>query len=1352
MQNGLCKTEEMKDNCPIIGIGASAGGLAVLEEFFDAVPADLGAAFVIIQHLDPKHDSMIADILARHTDMPVKQIEHGMLVEPDNVYVIPPNFYAALNGKMFELSEAVLQHGVRMPIDKFFRSMAAERNQQAVGIVLSGTGGDGSLGLRELKAAGGIVIAQSPDTAQFDGMPQAAIATGQVDIICPVGDMIPKIRDYLNHDYIHSAADPSEETDLIGDAGKLNSIISVLHAQLGVDFHGYKPGTIGRRIARRMGLRNISQVADYLTCLREEPGEAQSLYQDLLISVTSFFRDPEAFETLYEKAIVDLVQSKPANEEIRVWVPGSATGEEPYSIAMLLIEELSRAGKNCPIQIFATDLDDTALSVGRTGVYSASQVADISSDRLERFFTRHGKDYQVTSELRETVTFALQNIISDPPFSRLDLISCRNLLIYLSGKLQDRIIGYFQFALRKDGYLFLGRSESIAHLDGFFESVDKNSRLYRRLPNAPQQLTSFPVNGVVSRVPSNGITPPPRPKETVRLRELMQQQLLRNYAPASVLTNAKHQVLYFMGPTARYLEQPSGLPTQDLLTLAHPELRKSLRAGIKQALETTEPVVIDKISIKRGASRRDTRISIRRMVAPGQPDELLIVTFDDVEPAAPVALTNVIETSTDQSTIGELEHKLRDAQEDLQINLEELESTNEELQASNEEMMSVNEELQSANEELETSKEELQAMNEELATVNNQLKDKVEQLAELNDDLTNFVSSTGIATVLLDAQHMLGRFTPAAKRLFNLIDTDMGRPISDIRQKFDSEGFLAAVDSVFQTFKPIEKEVIAEDGASYLMRIAPYRANEQRSGGVVVTFVDISQRLKNERQLRESEARFRMLVENAPDPLLMVDEFGQIVLTNAEALQFFGYDRKEFIGMKVEQLIPSDLRKLHVAHREKYAEHPKVRAMGSGLTLRARVKNGDEIPIEVSLSPISMESGDMFCASIRDTRDHQHAMLAVEEAQEKAVLALEAKSRFLATASHDLRQPLQSLAMLNEALQLKIDDPELAELVERESVSLEHMRSLLNSLLDISKLDAGATKVKTEDVDLRSEITKICEDFQAEADRKDVKLVVDVQNRIVRSDSDLLQQVFRNLIGNAIRYTNEGSVTVQSRTAGASMIVEVVDTGVGIPTDQIPHIFEEFYQIGRDPQQGDAGLGLGLAIAGRIVEQLGSKIEVQSELDKGSTFSLELPLSDVLLPDQKPEKVSGDMEPPKNGIILLVDDDPGVLNSTKFLLKARFGKGIHTAQSPKEAEKVLAQLSSNEPDIIVTDHHLGAATNGIDLIEYVRKNRDHHIPAILVSGDSGLDSADLKSRGIILILKPSRGNELVSTIGHLIST
>ncbi|KLI65054.1 chemotaxis protein CheB [Aurantiacibacter marinus] len=1342
----------MTGSVPIIAIGASAGGLAALEELFDAMPSNLGAAFVVIQHLDPKHSSMIAEILSRHTDMPVTQIANGMQVAADHVYVIPPNFYSTINGAIFELSEAVPQHGVRMPIDAFFRSLAAQQDQQSIGIVLSGTGSDGSRGLREIKAAGGAVFAQSPETAQFDGMPRSAIATGQVDVTCSIADMVPQIRDYLSHDYIRALAGADDATDIIGDKGKLNSIITVLQEQLGIDFRGYKTGTLARRIARRMGLRNITDVSEYLAYLRKQPDEARKLSQDLLISVTSFFRNPEAFDALREKAIVELVDRKSANEEIRVWVPGCASGEEAYSIAMLLIEELDKANKSCPIQIFATDLDEPALAVGRQGTYSASLVSDLSPDRLQRFFIQHGKDYQITKELRETVTFAQQNVISDPPFSRLDLISCRNLLIYLGGKLQDRIIGYFHFALNENGYLFLGRSESMGQLGQAFEPIDKSSRLFRKLKNAPNQVANFPINGALSRTAANGLEPPPRTKETVRLRELMQQQLLRSYAPAAVLTNAKHQVLYFMGPTARYLEQPSGLPTQDLLSLAHAELRKSLRSGITKALESPEPVVIDRVSIKRGTSRRDTKISIRPLAATDRSDKLLIVTFEDVTPPDTAAHADINEPATEQSTIGELESKLRDAQEDLQINLEELESTNEELQASNEEMMSVNEELQSANEELETSKEELQAMNEELSTVNNQLKDKVEQLALLNDDLANFVSSTGIATLLLDERHRIGRFTPAAKRLFNLIETDMGRPIGDIRQKFENGKFLQEVDAVFQTFSPLEREVLAEDGTCYLMRITPYRADEQRSSGVVVTFVDISERLENERHLRESEARFRDLFENTPDPLLLVANDSTIAQANAKALVFFGYDREEFTKLRIEDLIPARFRKQHRLYREAFLKDGRVRPMDTGMELCALTKTGNEIPVEIALSPVETGGDTMVCAAFRDNRAHQEAMTAVREAKEQTEAALNAKSRFLATASHDLRQPLQSLAMLTEALQLKTDDPELADLISRQSASLENMRELLNSLLDISKLDAGAVKPEIGDVDLLATIEDVCAECRPHAEMKGLKLEVEVQARVVRSDPHLLRQVLQNLISNAISYTKKGSITITTSLVGSDIDIRVSDSGVGIPGAQLNKIFDEFYQIGRDPQQANAGLGLGLAISQRIAESLGFRIEVESKVGKGSTFSFRLPLSDVLLTDVQTDKDRPKPTLDGEGIILLVDDDPAVLKSTGFMLSLQKGLEVHTASSPKEAASALDDMAPKEPDVIVTDYHLGSKKNGVNVINDTRKHLGRKTPAILISGDTALNAAALKKDGIALIFKPTSGNELRDKIFDLLSS
>lgn len=1342
----------MTAKCPIVGIGASAGGLDALKNFFDTAPADMGAAFVVIQHLDPTHTSMTAEILTRHTAMPTSQIEQGTEIEVNHVYVIPPNTSLTLKDNQFHLSPAAPQHGLRMPVDGFFCSLASQQEQRAIGIILSGTGSDGTAGLREIKGAGGIILAQSPATAQFDGMPRAAIDTGLVDFVCNVEDMPARIGDYLEHDYVRQATLPADADLAPVDEASLKSIIALLQTRVGHDFRGYKKGTLGRRIAGRMGLRNIRKTPDYLAYLREEEKEAEELYRDLLINVTSFFRNSNEFEDLENEVLKPLVAAKEADDQIRVWVPGCSTGEEAYSIAMMLLEQCKAADKQCPIQVFATDLDESALAIGRIGIYPANLVAEISPQRLENFFHKQDGTYSVTKKLREVVTFASQNLITDPPFSRLDLISCRNLMIYLEGHLQDKIIHYFHFALNDNGYLFLGRSESINQNAGLFEPIDKKSRIFRKLANAQPAGVNFPITGARMPVTSDMLLPTPRSKETIRLREMMQQQLLRSFAPAVVLTNTKHQVLYFMGPTSDYLEQPSGLPTQDLLTLAPAELRKNLRAGLQQSIDSNDAVTIENIPFHRGGHGKRIRINIKPMTVPGEAHPLFMVTFEDAPSATAEKDVAAIPISHDQASMGELEDKLRDAEEDLQISLEELETTNEELQASNEEMMSVNEELQSANEELETSKEELQAMNEELSTVNNQLKDKVEELASVNDDLKNFVASTGIATLVLDAKHQIGRFTPSSRRLFNLIDGDVGRPIGDIRQKFDDAEFLADVDRVFQEFQAIEREITDHDGACYLMRIAPYRAIEERPGGVIVTFVDITTRLENERKLRESEARFRNLVENAPDPLILVEADGNIALTNSEAQKFYGYEQGELVGMTIENLMPKRFRKKHIIHRENYMKEGKVRPLGVGLELVSLHKDGTEIPVEIGLSPVQTEAGMMVCAAIRDIRDHKAAVVAVSKAKAETEAALAAKSRFLATASHDLRQPLQSLAMLTEGLKLKIDDPEVLELVERQTASLNNLRNLLNSLLDISKLDAGVISVEIEDVDLQAAVNNVCGNLRAEAEKKAIDLSIDVHERIVRSDPNLLQQVLQNLIGNAIRYTDQGSVTVSSQIVGNEVEIAIRDTGRGIPADQLTHVFEEFYQVGRDPQQGDAGLGLGLAIAYRICANLGSEIAVTSTVGEGSVFSFKLPLSTVLLPKKDIAKKDTPAKDIKPSVVMLVDDDAAVLKSTKFRLSLQPGLEIVTAVSSKEAMDGLESMAPRIPDIIVTDYHLGCSKNGLDVIEDTRNRIGQEIPAILVSGDTGLDAADLRQHNINLIFKPTSGNELIETIAELLSS
>jgi PAS domain S-box-containing protein len=909
--------------------------------------------------------------------------------------------------------------------------------------------------------------------------------------------------------------------------------------------------------------------------------------------------------------------------------------------------------------------------------------------------------------------------------------------------------------LNSGGYLFLGRSEGVSKLTQLFEPIEKKSRIFRKLASVKSAIVNFPTQGASGQMVGKAILPIAAQTETVRLRDLMQQHLLRSYAPAAVLTNIRHQVLYFMGPTAHYLEQPSGVPTQDLLSLAPVELRKSLRTGLKQAADASEMVVLDTVPIHRGKRGRKVKIGITPMAVPGETEALLMVTFEDASSANAKAASQASAAETDQpdpAAVGELENKLRDAQEDLQITLEELETANEELQASNEEMMSSNEELQSSNEELETSKEELQAMNEELSTLNNQLKDKVDELNLVNDDLQNFVASTGIATLLLDSKRQIGRFTPPARNLFNLIDTDIGRPLSDIRQRFKDEAFLADVDTVFQEFRVVEREVSGENGATYFMRIAPYRAIEARLGGVVITFLGVTQLRKQESNLRESESRFRDLFENAPDPLLLVNDQGKIMIANSEAQHFFGFDRQELPGMTIENLIPERFRKHHLAHRKAYLKDARVRAMGAGNDLLARRKDGTELPIEVSLSPIKIDDKTMVCAAIRDISEHQRAILAVREARAEAESALAAKSRFLATASHDLRQPLQSLAMVNEAIMLKIEDPDLHEMGKQQSASLASMRALLNSLLDISKLDAGGVPVESGDVDLETIVADVCDGSQAEAKAKGIELTFEIGARMVHTDADLLKQMLRNLVGNAIRYTKNGSVKVLSQAVGSEIKIEVRDTGVGIPADQLSHIFEEFYQVGRDPQRGDAGLGLGLAIVSRIAKKLGTRIEVVSTVGEGSTFSILLPPSQVV-PPKKDVSKPHELPPLVQGsVVLLVDDDAAVLKATKFRLSVKSGLEIWAASSPGGVDELLAKMAPRMPDIIVTDYHLGAAKNGIDIINEARTRAGRQIPAVLVSGDTAVSPADMKQQGIEVAFKPTEGSELVETIARMLAS
>ncbi|MCB1954472.1 MAG: PAS domain-containing protein [Rhodocyclaceae bacterium] len=847
---------------PVVGIGASAGGLEAFKTFFGAMPPNSGMAFVLVQHLDPTHESMMTDLLAKYTAMRVRQIEDGMPVEPNTVFMIPPNKYLTFKQGKLHLTEPVERRGMRMPIDFLFRSLAEELQEAAICIVLSGTGADGTQGLRMVKGEGGTILAQEPSSAQYDGMPQSAIGTGLVDYVLPPNDMPKALLDYVHH--APAWSDAPERKDAEGKTDNFQAILALLRARTRHDFRCYKQGTLTRRIHRRMGLRQTDGYQDYLKLLRDDPAEVKALLRDLLIGVTSFFRDQDAWKEVESLVIVKLLERKDENDVLRIWVPGCSSGEEAYSLAMLIAEVQARLGMSCSVQIFASDIDEAALEVARNGVYPESITNDVSASRLGRYFESEENRYRVSKHIRDMVVFANQNLVRDPPFSRLDLISCRNLLIYLDANIQKRIINLLHFALKEGGYLFLGPSESVAHREDLFETVSKKWRLYRRIGVVQRQALDFPLIATDEDRRSPFTTGLPREPRAGSVTALAHEVLLREYVPASVIVNRRGEAIYYHGPVSRYLEVVAGEPTRYIAEQARPGLDLKVRSALQRAIRENAEVSMGG-KVRGDTSGMAVTIKVRPLEMPASAEGLLLVTFEDV-PSVPASLPTQSDVQLPEE-VRQLEYELTATREDLQSTIEELETSNEELKASNEEVMSMNEELQSTNEELETSKEELQSLNEELTTVNNQLQDKVQDLESANNDMANLLNSTSIATLFLDRKFQVRRFTQAATRLFRLIPSDVGRSLEDIALRFANGHLMHQARQVLNDLRPQETTVQAEDGGVFLCRILPYRTIDDRIDGVVLTFVDITELKRMEADLRDSEERLRFALDAASDGL-----------------------------------------------------------------------------------------------------------------------------------------------------------------------------------------------------------------------------------------------------------------------------------------------------------------------------------------------------------------------------------------------------------------------------------------------------------------------------------------------------
>lgn len=892
---------QIQSGFPIVGIGASAGGLQAFRAFFAHMSADSGLAFVLIPHLDPTHKSLMVELLSRETAMPVLEAAHRMLIRPNAVYVIPPNKYLAIKDGRLMLRPPPQPGTGQTPIDFALRSLAEDQRENAIGIVLSGTGSHGTAGLKEIKLAGGLVLVQDPATAEYDQMPRSALEAGIVaDFVLAPEKMPDALIGYLQS-VVRRRSGETEQPDTATLDG-LKVILGMLEARTKHDFHHYRKNMILRRIQRRMALLHVDSLPAYIERLNQEPDELTTLRRDFSIGVTEFFRESDAFDLLAARVVPQLVRRASAQVPVRIWVPACSTGEEAYSIAMLFLEQFAAAGKEPCLQIYASDISEEALTIARQGIYSDSIIDSVPPERLKAFFLRiDAHRYQVSRSLREVLVFAPQNLISDPPFARMDLISCRNALIYFESDIQAKVISLLHYALKEHGYLLLGPTESIGSATELFEPISKKWRLYSRIGPVGHGTLRLPViaSSWRRKLPEQ---PRPLQRGIDSVTELMQRLLLDEFMPAAVLVNRNYEILSVQGPVVNYLDIPSGQFTRDLMTMVRDPLRARIRSICHKAITDGGTVRDTNAQVRREGRYFPCVISVRPVTESGESKGLLLIVFQD---RAPVRATRSQRrgAAQDHAAMRLLEDELHATREDLQRTVAEVESSNADLKSSNEEIMSMNEELQCSNEELETSKEELQSLNEDLARVNGQLEEKIHDLNVANVDLDNLMAATNIAIVFLDRELRIKRFTPLAAKLLSLQQADIGQLFRETAPKLTDDGVTEAAQSVITTGLPVETEILGGDQRWYLRRVLPYRAGAEPIG-VVVAFIDVTEHVEATTQSR----RFAALLRDSSDAIALADLNGRIIAWNRGAERLYGYSEADALKMSIQELATENSR------------------------------------------------------------------------------------------------------------------------------------------------------------------------------------------------------------------------------------------------------------------------------------------------------------------------------------------------------------------------------------------------------------------------------------------------------------
>jgi two-component system CheB/CheR fusion protein len=954
---------------PIVGVGASAGGLAAFEAFFSGMPADCdsGMAFVLVQHLAPDHESLLVDLVKRYTRMAVFEVEDGMQILPNCTYIIPPNRDMALLNGSLQLLDPIAVRGQRLSIDFFFRSLARDQRERAICVILSGSGSDGTQGLRAIKAEGGMAMAQNPASADYDSMPSSAIATGLVDYTLPPAEMPVRLIAYARRAMGTKRVRAGTSSPKVEDVHQ--KILVLLRAHTGHDFSYYKQNTVSRRVERRMAVQQIEQAEEYLRFLRETPAELDALFHDLLIGVTNFFRDAEAFEAL-QRQVVQLLSAKPAGSLIRVWTTGCSTGEEAYSLAILFREQMEAMKQSFKLQVFATDIDSRAIDAARAGSYPSSIASDVSPERLARFFSQDGGCYRINKAVRDTLIFSEHDLIRDPPFSRLDLISCRNLLIYLGPELQRKLIPLFHYGLNPDGVLFLGSSETVGDFVELFAAIDRKAKLYRRLDT---QGADRPVLGKFlprASEPRSVVSPGQlqRRESELPLRELTERALLAR-APVGALVNERGDLLYVHGYTGKFLQPAPGEAGLNIARMAREGLAHELTSALQRAAAGNQLVSCTGLRVKTDGAISTINLTVDPIsagAATASDVRLFLVAFEETMSVDEAQASPTAAESTQPETASVMENRilvltqeLRAKDEHLRSTQEQMQTANEELRSSNEELQSTNEELQSTNEELETSKEELQSVNEELATVNSELQTKVTDLSRANNDMNNLLAGTGVGTIFVDHGLCVQRFTPAATLLVNLIRSDVGRPLGHIVSNLIGyDRLVSDVQTVLETLAPKEIEVKTRADAWYLLRIRPYRTLENVIEGAVITFTEITEQKRAQAALLEHEALRRMaaVMRDASDAITVQDLDGRILAWNRCAEALYGWSEAEALTMNIRALIPEDQREVALTLVRRLAQAEVLEPF----RMQRLTKAATIVEISMTATALVNESGQVY--------------------------------------------------------------------------------------------------------------------------------------------------------------------------------------------------------------------------------------------------------------------------------------------------------------------------------------------------------------------------------------------------------